>query len=129
MGREKPGGVYVGIVVFVISTCIYFYNIYAAEKFWPPNYYYSKWYYALWLVSLFFIVSKIKVAKVNLILSRMAANTFTVYLGHLPVLLYITGKSPIESFGEACVLVLALFGMMNLTAEIFRKLPVLRKII
>ena len=96
-----------------------------------PGLHYGTWYYTLWLTSIFLLILQIdiKSKKISELIKHMSNNTFTVYLGHLPVLLFITQKEPLTSIQGACIMVVFLFVMLNAVAEIFRKIPLLRKIV
>lgn len=119
--------VFVCIVGFIASAIYYMmcYNIGA------PNQHYGSWYYTLWLISIFLLCSMINIREnhIRYLLKRMSDNTFVVYLGHLPILLYLTEIKPLQSLRSAIVMVLFLFVLTNIIAEIFRKLPLLRKIV
>lgn len=129
------GGVKLQVVILLcINMCcllVYAYKIVNTEVYYPPHSYYGKWFYTIWIVSLFLLVSMIKVqnkAKQKII-QRMASNTFVVYLGHLPVLLYITDLWPLQSTMMAVVFILVFFLGLQLVAEVFRRLPLFRKLV
>ena len=96
-----------------------------------PHQHYGSWYYTLWLVSIFILCSMIKISEKHICsaLKRISDNTFVVYLGHLPILLYLTGIRPLQSMHGAIIMILFLFLSTNIMAEAFRKLPLLRKIV
>lgn len=96
-----------------------------------PHQHYGSWYYTLWLVSIFILCSMIKISEKHIcsVLKRISDNTFVVYLGHLPILLYLTGIRPLQSMHGAIIMILLLFLSTNIMAEVFRKLPLLRKIV
>lgn len=135
--KKKLGSVRVKriivIVIFINLCCAAFYvwSVKTAEVYLPPHRYYGKWFYTIWMVSLFWAVTWIPVKNERLrqVVSRLASNTFVVYLGHLPILLYITAIYPIQNTGTAVLFVTAFFIGLEAVAELFRKLPLLRKLI
>ncbi len=58
----------------------------------------------------------------------LSKNTVTVYLGHLPLLLYVTEKKPLETTWMAVLYIVLLFFGFVLAAELFGKMPLLRKL-
>lgn len=114
------------------SLAIYLHKaIFAAEGFQFPDHFYGSWYYTCWLISLFWLTSLLSVrhASIQLLLKRAAGNTFTVYLGHLPILIYLTGLSPLLHTHTALLYILLFFVGLQLLAEGFRRLPLLRKLV
>ena len=124
---------YLVFILFVNICCgvIYTWQVNISEIWQPPASYYGKWYYTLWLISLFLIVSKIRIIhkRVQCIIELLSQNTFAVYLGHLPALLYITAFYPILNTQMAIIYVIIFFLSLELLAEIFKKMPVLRKLV
>ena len=115
----------------IISLIVYAYQVFSAETFIYPHNYYGQWYYTTWLISLFWISSMIKVDN-NLfqkIVLRIASNTFVVYLGHLPILLYITSIYPLQKTSIAIAYIIIFFIALECMAEVFRKMPLLRKLV
>lgn len=110
---------------------VYAYNVVVSEEFRLPNTYYREWFYILWLVSLFLIVLQIRLRneEIQRIILKLASNTFVVYLGHLPILLYITEIFPLKSVEMAIVYIFIFFIGLEIMAELFRKLPLLRKLV
>lgn len=133
LGRENKRKLYIIVMILIniSSSVIYVYKVLSAETFSFPDLYYGRWYYTLWLVSLFLIVLQIKIRgeKIQRIISRLASNTFVVYLGHLPILLYITELWPLKSVEMAVVYIFVFFVGLEILAEVFRKLPLLRKLV
>lgn len=119
------------LMLFLASSLFYGYRIIQGEALVLPNLYYGKWYYSVWLLSLFGLLKKVSIPKetLNKIVSRMGSNTFVVYMAHLPILLYITERYPLKSVGEAIAMVIALFVGLEMVAELFRRIPVLRKLV
>ncbi len=120
------------IIVFVLSSIAYSVEVKSNGGF--PHTHYGTWYYSIWITSLFTFCLNIKstefrVYKANNLIARIAANTFVVYLGHLPVLLLVTAKYPIQNTLEAVFIIISLFVVLNLLAEGMRRLPILRKIV
>lgn len=117
------------IIFFVVSSFVYANEIITQRK--SPHEYYSKWYYMIWLTCIFLFVQYIRVKNktVYTILKRVASNTFTVYLAHLPILLLVTKRYPLNNFLDAVLMVIFLFITTNIIAEVFRLLPLLRKIV
>ena len=123
------------MVVFVLSSIAY--SVEVKNNGGLPHVHYGAWYYSIWIISLFTFCLNIKsteirvykVYKANNLIERIAANTFVVYLGHLPVLLLITARYPIQNTLEAVFIIISLFIVLNLLAEGMRRLPILRKIV
>lgn len=118
-------------LIFVLSTVVYGYQIQTAEIFKAPHEYYGDWYYSIWLISGFSICCLLKGGneKLSRILKLLSSNTFVVYLGHLPILLYMTTMKPLATTVEAIIYILALFIGLEIVAEIFKKLPIFRRLI
>ena len=114
---------------FILSSYIYYNNIKHFAGL--PHLYYGKWYYSVWLISLFFIIFHCGffVKRHKKILSIISKGTFTVYLGHLPILTYITNIYPIQTLPEAIILVLFLFTILIVLSVLMKKLPLARKLI
>ncbi len=95
-----------------------------------PDHYYGTWYYSLWLVCMFWSCTWIRVKNKRLqdLLKMLSKNTVTVYLGHLPLLLYVTEKKPLETTWMAVLYIVLLFFGFVLAAELFGKMPLLRKL-
>ncbi len=115
-------------IVMLVGCSIYYATCY---KTGAPHQHYGSWYYTLWLISIFILCSMIKIRERHIcrVVKRISNNTFAVYLGHLPLLLYLTGIRPLQSMQGALIMILFLFVTTNVMAEIFRKLPLLRKIV
>lgn len=115
-------------VCMVLLCCcsIYYTTCYQTGA---PHQHYGFWYYTLWLISIFILCSMININKIHICraLKRTSDNTFVVYLGHLPILLYLTERRPLQSMRGAIIMILFLFASTNIMAEVFRKLPLLRK--
>lgn len=96
-----------------------------------PDSFYGKWYYTLWLTSLFWLFSLIRInnEKLQKVIAILSKNTTVVYLCHFPILIYITARRPVTSPIIAAVYVLVLFVGCELLAEVFKRLPMLRKLI
>lgn len=119
------------VVVFVICSFIYGYKVITSKVFYNPEAYYGRTYYLLWVVNLFILCKNLSVKNYILryIIEKMSKNTWAVYLGHLPLLLFITSIKPISSTTNGVAMVLALFFIFQIISEIFKQLPVLRKIV
>lgn len=67
---------------------------------------------------------------INNLLDKVATNTFTIYIGHLPIIVgLIREGGAISSLKDGIVLVVILFLGGILLAELLRKFPLLRKLI
>lgn len=115
----------------VITSAIYIYEITHEEIYMAPHQYYGRWFYSLWLMSLFClcILIDIKNTAIQKVIKRIAGNTMVVYLGHLPILIYITGIYPLQNTGEAIGCIIFLFVLLFTCAECMKKLPLLRKMV
>lgn len=132
--RNKIGNKYSIIMAAISSTIafmVYAFTVKNAEVPLLPHNYYGKWYYSVWLVCMFWGLSLLRIKKdvTKTILKRMADNTFFSYLGHLPILVYVTSIKPLETTLMALVFIAVFFFGLNILAEIFRKLPLLRRLI
>lgn len=118
------------VTSWVLSSGIYWYS----EKIMPslPAYHYGTSYYSIWLISFFVMVlysSRLNFSdRVKNVLKRIASNTFTIYLGHLPIIMFFRYIIPLDYLWIALAYVVVLFVVLNVFAEIFRKLPIVRKI-
>lgn len=119
------------VALFALSTAVYFYVVFVRGDHGNPAGHYNKWYYALWLLSMFAIFLCIEMQNPRLvaILKTASANTFAVYLGHLPVWWGITAVHPLHSVRKGLMYMVMLFLLWQLLAELFKKLPLLRKIV
>lgn len=117
--------------VNICSMFVYFYKVFYKENENYPSFFYGKWFYTLWLVSLFWFISMVKIKQdsVRDFVGKISDNTFVVYLGHLPILLYFTNRNPIQSVGMALIMIVMMFIVCEVLAEVFRKLPMLRKLV
>ena len=117
--------------VNVISSLTYAFKVNTAKQFLNPDQYYGQWFYTLWITSLFCLFSRIKINNniIQKIVMKLSSNTFFVYLGHIPIIFYITSIYQLNNIGMALLLVVVLFLFLELFAEIFRKIPLLRKLI
>lgn len=118
------------IVIAVVSSFVYYREVFIDMNGLAPHQNYGAWYYSLWLISLFVLISNYDVKNeiIQRILKRISKNTFTVYLGHLPLLLFITSAKSLNSLGTAIVYIIILFVITLVMAEVFNRLPLLRKI-
>jgi hypothetical protein len=128
---SKKYSIRIASIIVIIMSAIYSYSVHFAVEYKYPHWYYSKWYYILWIICLFWsvLLMEIKNNKLAIIIERLAKNKFTVYLGHLPLLLYITSIRLLTSLGEAIITIVILFTVLEVLAKIFRKIPFLRKIV
>lgn len=117
----------VTVCVLILSSAVYIKNY----TLGVPYMHYGTWYYSLWLMSIFILVSQIKIPNEtsSMALKTIGSNTFAIYLGHLPILLYFTQIRNLENAHEAIWVVIVLFVVLNLLAELFKRLPLLRKIV
>lgn len=93
--------------------------------------YYAALVYSVWIISGFITISSIdiKSTKITSILKLLSNNIFVVYLGHLPILLFVTEIMTIDSLKAAVMFVVAFFVGLEIFAEILKRLPVLRKLV
>lgn len=122
---------FTALIISVLSLIVYMYELKTSVIYLRPDQYYGKWYYTVWLLFLFSAVLCIKVRKecIQKIIRRMAENTFVVYLGHLPILLYVTTITPLKNTGEAMLYIVLFFTGLEGAAEFFRRMPLLRKLV
>ncbi len=118
-------------LMFAVSSCVYAWKIQITEVFRLPASYYGEWYYTVWFLSLFVICLffSVKNEKISYALKVLADNTFVVYLGHLPILLYVTALYPLQSTQMAVFLSILLFVVLEILAQTFKKMPILRKLV
>lgn len=121
----------IALLINACSMFAYTYEVTYRQQEQLPSFYYGQWFYTLWLVSLFWLVTMLEIKRNNVrkFVKKLSENTFVVYLGHLPMLLYITELHPIQNVRTAILLIVLLFFVCELMAEIFRKLPILRKLV
>lgn len=114
-------------IAILIMTSIVYANVYSKGA---PHQHYGTWYYTLWLLAIFVLMIQVhlKSEKPCRLVAKIGNNTFAVYLGHLPILLYLTKIRPLQNTVEAILMIIFLFGILNIAAEIFRKMPLLRNI-
>lgn len=122
------------LAVFPVSLVLssWLYRRQVAVSHLEPTGYYGRWFYTLWLVSLLMcllLLPPIQSAAAQALLQKIGKNTFAVYLGHLPILLYITNIHPLANLAEALGMVVFLFVLCNGMAELFKKLPLLRALV
>lgn len=122
-------------IIFALSAivCAVIYGMHFENpnlKFFPHEYY-GSWFYSIWLISLFMLCAAVNITngKVKSIIKRLSDNTFAVYLGHLPVLLFLTDRRPVENIWGAVWYVVLLFAGLQMLVELFRKMPLLRKLV
>ena len=123
--------VLVSAIIFVISFIMYLHSIRVASEFRFPHEYYGTWLYSVWIISGFITISSIdiKSTPITHILKLLSNNTFVVYLGHLPILLFVTEIMTIDSLKAAVTYVVVFFIGLEIFAEILKRLPVLRKLV
>jgi hypothetical protein len=125
------------IIYVATSTCIlilsavYLFEVKAASFKLNPADYYGDFLYTIWIAALFILFMKIEsgnalLRKIGSILSK---NTMSVYLSHLPILLIFTSYFQIRNFHSVVLVVISLFVIGNLLAELFKKMPFFRNII
>lgn len=119
------------VILFTGSLLYYAWVVKNAEVYLPPHNYYGEWYYSVWLVAFFLICVLLQVRndRITSLLKTLANNTFVVYLGHLPILLYITAIHPIQSTCEAVLFVILFFIGLQVSAQLFKKMPLLRRLL
>ncbi len=118
-------------LIFIVFSYWYALKVRTSQDYMAPHNYYGKIYYTVWLISLFAFTYLIRSGKgkFTALIKYLSDNTFTVYLGHLPVLLFVTALYPLQSTGMAVLYICLLFIGLELTSYLFRKLPILRKIV
>lgn len=117
--------------VNLITLSIYFYFVLGSAEFLYPTTYYGRWYYSAWLITLFILVGAIRISneKIRSVLAILADGTFAVYMLHLPLLNLLAKEIPINSTLKAITVIVGLFALCELLSCIFKKTPLLRKII
>ena len=118
--------------VFILCSVIYAYKVSMASEHLMPDQCYGQWYYTLWILALFILVCSVKIDNmlINNVIDRVASNTFTVYMWHLPIVAgLIKEGGTISSVKDGIVLVIILFLSGILLAEFLRKFPLLRKLV
>ncbi len=127
--REKKKINLIAAAGALLSFAVY---TYYWKKFggWPDHYY-GKWYYTLFVSCLAVFVFTLEINKpaVKVILKRLSENTFVVYMAHLPMLTYFSAKYPVGKFSTVLIYVFLLFSASQLLAELFRRLPMLRRLV
>lgn len=118
------------LLLFIFASEVYYHIAIIEESVGAPHENYGTWYYSIWLVSLFIVTLSIQnvPGAIEDILKGMSKNTFVTYMGHLPILIYVTSIRPLQSLSSAIVCIIGLFAVTQIMAEIFNKLPLLRKI-
>lgn len=114
-------------LIIVVTSVVYGMNWMQGA----PHWHYGRWYYTIWLVAIFLMICNIAIKNefIKRVLKRIGENTFVVYLGHLPILLFITSIHPLQNITEAICVIIFLFVVLNVLAEVFRRLPLLRKLV
>lgn len=117
------------INISVLAT--YIGKVINSEEFLLPDRYYGMWFYTIWIVSLFLIVLQVPVKskKVCQAIEILASNTFVVYLGHLPIVSFITAFFPIKRTLAAIIFIIIIFLFLEIMAILFKKLPLFRKLV
>ena len=130
---KEKSKLFVGIslLLFFTTSFVYFIKVYNIKSDVMPHQFYGEWYYSIWLLSIFYLSSVIVIKKNHWtkLLKRLSDNSFSVYLGHLPLLLYMTSINPLGSLSSAIVCSVILFITTQIMSEVFRKLPLLRNIV
>jgi surface polysaccharide O-acyltransferase-like enzyme len=118
------------VVGMIITFLIYIFGIINVDTYYSPAEYYGTHIYSLWVVCLFIMFIYFPINRnLSVIIKRISQNTFTVYLYHLPVLIGLTAKFPITNVKRVILYVIFLFVGGNIIAELFKKLPLLRRIV
>ena len=127
---------YIAILLFSAGAAGSFvYLIKTADGFEPgilPQTIYGTWFHTVSLLCFFVLFSKMPFFKAKFArtaLEKMSANTFCVYMMHLPVYMYFAMTYPVISMKWVVFYVAAMFVLAQIVAEIFKKLPILRKIV
>ena len=118
--------------IFLLSSVVYLLQVGARKNFMLPAEYYGKWYYSTWLFSLFFFMCNIEVKRqvTQKIIELFSKNSLVVYLGHLPFLTLITNKyHELNTLGDCFIMLFCLFIFLQIQAELFKRLPLLRNLI
>lgn len=119
------------VFISLVALGVFAFNVKNATIYLPPHQYYGKWYYTIWLLAIFCLMSMIEISnyRSQALIKRLAENTVVVYLGHLPILLYVTSIYSLQNTAMGIVFIIIFFVGLELTAEIFRKIPLLRKLV
>ncbi len=128
---QKRTCIIIASIIVALTSATYIYEFKSQPSYIAPHNYYGKWFYSLWLAGGFWLCTLFDLK--NLMLQKkiqqIASDTMVVYLGHLPMLIYITGIHPLQSVWEAIGCVCTLFVLLVICAECMKKLPLLRKIV
>lgn len=129
--RSESTQLLISATIFLLCSCIYAFKIMTASTFQLPHTYYGTWFYTLWLLSLFWLCSLMKVNNrfIQTGIKQMASGTFVVYLGHLPILLYLTQRYPLQNVSIAIVFVIIFFFGFEVLAIGLKRMPLLRKLV
>lgn len=132
--KKFTGGAIGGIIFCnIVAFTFYLMRVGTYDITYTPSHYYVQPYYLVWITTLFvsciYFGKIIENATLSKVLHRIAENTFSVYLSHLPILLALVKYKPLASVTDIIKMVIFLFITGNLLAELFRRMPLLRKIV
>ena len=129
-GVIKYIGLAISAVLFMAMMYIYYRDEFVIGHGVLPDRHYGLWYYTIWVIAMFYMFwcINIKNETVGKIIGIISKNTFTVYLGHLPILVYLTSINPLDTFASGIRMIFGLFIFTEIMAELFKRMPVLRKL-
>ena len=92
-----------------------------------PAEFYGSWIYMIWFMLLFVVA--LNLCPYSGILHIISKGTFSVYMWHLPVLLFITRYIPVSRARIGILMIIGLFVSGELIYLLFRKYPLLKKMV
>lgn len=92
-----------------------------------PADFYGSWIYMLWFMLIFLVA--LNLCPYSRQLHVIAKGTFSVYMWHLPVLLFITRYIPVKGARVGIFMIIGLFVSGELIYMLFRKYPLLKKMV
>ena len=119
-------------IFFLLSGLYYAHKVILTGRARMPHQYYGSWYYTIWLVSLFMLVFHIKLSSEHILtkpIKLISRNTFSIYMAHLPILRLISEKMPVSGMKRTTLAWGGVIILCIILSELFRRLPLLRKIV
>ena len=116
----------IGIVTATIIMTAVYVKMSSISGLSPADYY-GHWVYMIWFILLF--ITAMNVCPYKNWLHTLSKGTFSVYMWHLPVLLYITRYIPVTDAKRGLLMILLLFISGQAVYFLFRNYPLLRKMV
>lgn len=88
---------------------------------------YGNWLYMIWFILI--IVCSLNFIKFNKYVHEVSKGTLTVYLWHLPALVYISKFVPVTSGLTGALMIFSLFVIGEILYFMFRNYPLIRKMV